>query len=388
MGKYSQDQNQKEYEASPLKRLFLTVGGVFCVGVTAMLLLTVLQGRGASAIDASTARANLGIMDQFDMSIGNAVSDALDGILSLKKMYWLPDEFSAAPNPDPACAGEVTDPHDMKLILEDAQKRLNIEDMVFSVDTPIQEGSRISYYLDDTIFSVTWKQPVDKCIYTMSEVKVGHPSQFRRFLSGGSYGSGVLYTASDMAASVNAVTACSGDYYSYRPGGTTIFDGEVMRVNGNIFDICFVDSEGDLILSKAGELNGQEEVEKFVKDRDIRFSLCFGPILVEDGQPRAAELYPVGEGFKHYSRAAIGQQEPLHYILATANMEPDYPVAPTLVEFGRRLSEMGVRKAYALDGGQTATLIANDQVINTVSYGNERLISDIIYFGTAIPEGQ
>ena len=374
-------------DEGPMRLALCAVGTVFCAGITVLLLITLLRGSGVSAAKVNTEGVNLGIMDKFDMAISNSVSNALDGVLTLQKVYWLPDDSSAAPKPNPDRAGKTDDPAKMKDILEDARQRLFIEDMVFSEDTPILEGSEISYYLDDTIFSVTWKQTFDHCVYTLSEVKVGHPSQFRRFLSGGSYGSGVLYTASDMAESVNAVTAASGDYYSYRPGGTTVYGGEVVKVNGDNFDICFIDEQGDLIFSRAKELSGKESVEAFVKENKIKFSLCFGPVLVEDGQACQIGLYPVGEGDRHFSRAAIGQQGKLHYVLATANLERYYPETPTLQQFAQNLSNLGIKKAYALDGGQTATLIANNEVINTVSYGNERLISDIIYFATAIPDG-
>ena len=38
-------------------------------------------------------------------------------------------------------------------------------------------------------------------------------------------------------------------------------------------------------------------------------------------------------------------------------------------------------------GGQTTTIVLNNEVINHVNYGSERKISDIIYFATAMPEG-
>ena len=48
--------------------------------------------------------------------------------------------------------------------------------------------------------------------------------------------------------------------------------------------------------------------------------------------------------------------------------------------------ERGCEKAYALDGGQTASIIINHELINPVQFGYERFTSDIIYFATAIPE--
>ena len=45
------------------------------------------------------------------------------------------------------------------------------------------------------------------------------------------------------------------------------------------------------------------------------------------------------------------------------------------------------RMAYCLDGGQTAAIVMCDQLINRPVYGQQRKISDIIYFATAMPEG-
>ena len=42
---------------------------------------------------------------------------------------------------------------------------------------------------------------------------------------------------------------------------------------------------------------------------------------------------------------------------------------------------------YTLDGGQTAVIAMNDKLINSVLFGFQRKISDIIYFATAVPDG-
>ena len=75
-------------------------------------------------------------------------------------------------------------------------------------------------------------------------------------------------------------------------------------------------------------------------------------------------------------------------MVVTANNEGKYGNFPTLFSFAKVLAGVGIEKAYTLDGGQTATIVMNDQVINRVSYGAERYISDIIYFATAIPENE
>ena len=80
----------------------------------------------------------------------------------------------------------------------------------------------------------------------------------------------------------------------------------------------------------------------------------------------------------------------LHYLLVAANQDPDRGLerVPTMTEFGKQLYAFGAEQAYALDGGQTAVIVTNDKLINRPSYGYQRAISDIIYFATAIPNGE
>ena len=56
-----------------------------------------------------------------------------------------------------------------------------------------------------------------------------------------------------------------------------------------------------------------------------------------------------------------------------------------MMQFANRVAETGCLQAYAVDGGQTSTVVMNNEVRNHVNYGSERPISDIIYFATAKP---
>ena len=73
-------------------------------------------------------------------------------------------------------------------------------------------------------------------------------------------------------------------------------------------------------------------------------------------------------------------------MVVAVNMEPYAVSMPTLKQFATRLWEMGIPNAYSLDGGQTATIVMGGTLINSVDYGDQRDISDIIYFATALPE--
>jgi exopolysaccharide biosynthesis protein len=332
----------------------------------------------------------LGIMDRFDMQMTNQISSALDGVLSIEKVYWLNDDDQIAPEPDQDKFGTTTNSADLADFLEEAKALLGVEDTLFSLDTKIYAGSEITYYLDETIMVITWKELINNSVYTFSEVKIAHPSQFRRFLADAVYGSDKQYVTTQMAASVNAVTASSGDFYKFRPSGIKVYDGQVMHFNNSV-DTLFITDQGDFLFAYRRELADKAAAQKFVDDNNVRFSLAFGPVLVQDGKRvNIPGNYGLGEPDDHYPRAGIAKMPgELHYLLVAANQDPGrYEYVPTMQEFADQMKAFGAEQAYALDGGQTAVIVTNDKLINRPSYGYQRAISDIIYFATAIPNGE
>ena len=166
-----------------------------------------------------------------------------------------------------------------------------------------------------------------------------------------------------------------------------------MHFNNSI-DTLFITDEGDFLFSYRRELANKEAAQQFVDENNVRFSLAFGPVLVHDGQLAKIPMdYGLGEvkNNQHYPRAAIAKMPGnLHYLMVAANQDPDRGLnnVPTMTEFAAQMAAFGAEQAYALDGGQTAVIVTNDKLINRPSYGYQRQISDIIYFATAMPEGE
>ena len=333
----------------------------------------------------------LGALDRFDMQMTNKISSALEGVLSIEKVYWLNDHDQIAPEPDQDKFGTTSDPATMQGFLDEAKELLGVEDTLFSTETKLYANTQVTYYLDETIMVITWQELIGGGVYTLSEVKIAHPSQFRRFLADGVYGSDKQYTTTQMATSVNAVTASSGDFYKFRPTGIKVYDGQVMHFNNSI-DTLFITENGDFLFSYRRELADKAAAQKFCDENKVRFSLAFGPVLVEDSQcVPIPPSYGLGEVNDYYPRAAIAKMPgELHYLLVAANQDPDrgYERVPNMTQFSQQLQAFGAVQAYALDGGQTAVIVTNDKLINRPSYGRQRQISDIIYFATAIPDGE
>ena len=360
---------------------------VFCVAITLTLLAVVLMSAGSKTTSAQANVQNATIMDKFDMYMTNEISNALDGVLSVEKVYWLSDSDIVAPEPNPSGYGQVDSPSELMWLLDEAKDLIGDQEMLFNENTPVWEGDKIYYYYDETILVITWKEIRDRSIFTISEVKVSHPSQFRRFLADGEYGSDKQYTTTEMAANANAVVASSGDFYKFRQYGTIVYGGQVQRFEGHYVDTCFINDDGDLVFAYRDQLQTEEDAEKFAEENNVRFSLAFGPILVDNGEVVQITNYPLGEIDREYSRAALCQMDDLHYLLVNCCGESNYQGRMRITTFAKYIGELGCEKAYALDGGQTTVIAMNDEMISSVDFGTQRRISDIIYFATAVPEG-
>lgn len=338
---------------------------------------------GGAALSSESAAA------AFTMYINNLTAAAMEDVLPIPKVYWLPEDLVVAPRPDPARFGESADPADTAEVLARAQPLLDGQETIWKPDTELRRNSTVKWYLDETIFSITWKQVIDRAIYTFTEVKLAHPSQFRRYLADNTFAAPVQYLPTELAKTVHAVSAMSGDFYKFRQHGIVVYQRQLYRSAGGVLDTCFVDSAGNLNFVRGGELADEEAIRRYIDEHDILFSLAFGPVMIENGENVMPASYLVGEINDEYARSVLCQLGNCHYLLVTTNHERDYgnwllpasTVANTLVR-------MGVPKAYTLDGGQTASMIVNGELINSVEFGYQRAVSDIIYFATAIPEAE
>lgn len=358
--------------------------------VLVLLTAVVLSALGCQKVEETTEKtvSTEALVTTFQTEVTELLEETEATETEPKPVYQILDPTGPGPVPKAECYGEVSDPHELQWLIDEAQKLLEGQSLYFSVDTEIFPESTVQYYLDDTILAITWKQRVENTAFTFAEVKLVHPSQFRRHLSGEGFGSGKLALTSEMAQSVNAVVGCSGDYYSYRRRGLVIVDGKAEKYVSGLDDTCYINGEGDMILERDQEFKTVEDVQAYADENDIRFSLSFGPILVKDGENVCPKNYDLGEVKERYSRAAICQMDKLHYLYIAAGMEGEAFGLMTMRTFSKHVAATGCQQAYALDGGQTTTIVLNNEVINHVNYGSERRISDIIYFATAIHEGE
>ena len=383
--------------------LFIILGIVIIPAasfLTGKLLLAMAQDLGRPKAAAAKTTADMTLRQNFEdhmeaqlygtkVALTNSEKPEIPEVdlPPVRKVYWIEEDVMVAPEPNQNLFGQSNDPEVLANVLHEARWLLDGQKMYFDPNGQRYADSTVNYYLDDSILAVTWQEVHDGSVYTFSEIKVSHPSQFCRHLADGEYGSDKQYETTEMAATVNAVVASAGDFYRFRDFGAVVYKGEAKRVEGTYAETCYIDANGDMHFTYGGEVTKVQQVQEFVDEHDIRFSLAFGPILVDNYELIEHTWYGVGEITEGYARAALCQMDKLHYIVVAANTTGPYQEIPTVAQFAKNVAATGCIHAYCLDGGQTATIVMNDKLMNRPVYGQQRKISDIIYFATAIPEG-
>lgn len=363
-----------------LKKILISVAAVFCVIFISAVLISCI----AAPDDAGDTQTPPLSQNPTDGAPGETTASTDGAGAELTETDPVPEtEPTVAPT---ECTfigfGTCESAAELGWLLDAASDLLNGQDTLFTTETPVLEGTLINYYLDDTLFAVCWQQVMDNMIYTISEVKIAEPTQFRRYLSENSVKSKALFTTTQLSEQAGAVIAGSGDYFQSREAGIVVYDGVCVRCYGaKQLDTCFVDINGDLILAPKGTFEGTKAVQQFVDENNISFSFAFGPILVSDGVRCEPSNYGLGEPKGHYARAAICQRDDLHYLMVVANGNKSYQNYPDIHVFAENIEALGCEKAYALDGGQTGTIAYNHQAMNPTQYADgQRRITDIFCF--------
>ena len=378
----------------PKRSLFSRIAGPVSVVLTLVLLVGLVFHLSAASQKATVKISVPNVPEKFDAmmnAVGSMLPTAPGGsggemITSdqAPQLNKLNDSDLVAPKPLAECYGEAGRVEEMSWFAEKAAGLLQGQKLYFGPERELLEGAPIKYYLDDSIAVVTWKELVGVTVLTFAEVKIADGSQFRRFLADGRYGADTQYKTTEMAQTVNAVLASSGDFYKFHYNGIVVYEGEVRKVHANRADTCFIDDGGNMIFCYQDVKMTQAEAQKFVDENNIRFSLVFGPILVDNGERCEPANYDLGEVNSFSPRAALCQMDELHYLVVTANPEEAHPGKLNIHQFAERIAQTGCQKAYTLDGGQTAAIALDGELVNHVLYGQQRPISDIIYFATSV----
>ncbi len=180
----------------------------------------------------------------------------------------------------------------------------------------------------------------------------------------------------DLCAETGAAFAVSGDFVAIREDGLIIRNGELLQ-NRNYTDICALYIDGTMAVYEKPDKTVDE-----LTDGSVWQTWCFGPNLLGEG----GQAIEISHKLMHENpRCAIGYYEPGHYCFVVVDgRQKYYSDGMTLTELSAFMSELGCKAAYNLDGGQSAQMVLEDNIVNMPANGGRR-VGDIIYFERTEP---
>jgi exopolysaccharide biosynthesis protein len=258
-------------------------------------------------------------------------------------------EPTPSPTPDPAANGD------------------------FSATFPAYDtgtSALYSYQTDTVKIAINKVQP-DGVTYFVADVYVKSIDAFKTAFAKDSYGRGLHEMPLKVATDNNAVFAVSGDYYGAREQGVVVRNGILYRdVMGD--DVCILGKDGKLSVYQKSSFSPLDML-----DDTVWQAWAFGPALVQDGA--ACDTSSSRIKVKN-PRSAIGYYSPGHYcFIVVDGRQNGYSTGMTLDELANTFVSLGCVTAYNLDGGATAMMVFDGEVVNQPTNGG-RSSSDIIYF--------
>jgi exopolysaccharide biosynthesis protein len=225
-------------------------------------------------------------------------------------------------------------------------------------------------YQSDTARVAVNKLKVGESVCFVADVWVRDVRSVRSGLAKGQAGQGVTDDVVDMSRQLEAIAAINGDYYGARARGIVIRNGALYR-DSAYEDVCVLYEDGVMETYTKEEFSISEAVE-----RKAWQAWSFGPELLDGGKAKTmfnSSVVPANP------RSAIGYYEPGHYCLVVVDgRQRDYSLGLDMKELSSLFEKLGCKTAYNLDGGQSAMMTFEGELINQ-PYNGGRPSSDIVY---------
>jgi len=252
----------------------------------------------------------------------------------------------------------------------------NLIESVLNAD--VQSERVVTYEGDDAVIYIDKKwfgDGDDKITYYSADIYVTSVDVLKTGLAKDTYGKNIKDSIFNMASENNAVFAVNGDFYGNSEEGIVVRNGIKYRDNLNDVDICVLFTNGEMKTYTYEEFDTEA-----VLAQGVWQAWCFGPMLL-DGKGGVLESFNTTTYLNSANpRSAIGYIEPGHYKIVTVDgRDPGYSKGVTLSELAAIMSDEGCTTAYNLDGGCSAMMVYEGELVNIPDRGRE--ISDIIYIG-------
>jgi exopolysaccharide biosynthesis protein len=232
-------------------------------------------------------------------------------------------------------------------------------------------GALYSYQTNTVRIAINRVQE-NSVTYFVADVYVKNIDALKTAFAKGKYGKNIYDFPLTTANENQAVFAVTGDYYSARSQGIVVRNGTLYRDVPNT-DVCVLYNDGEMKTYDSAIFNLTDALT-----RGIWQSWSFGPPLLDENGGKLSEFNSTLTD--RHPRSAIGYYAPGHYCFVVVDgRQKDYSIGMNLTELSTLFESLGCKQAYNFDGGATAVMIFQGNVINQ-PYKGGRESGDIIYF--------
>ena len=168
------------------------------------------------------------------------------------------------------------------------------------------------------------------------------------------------YTVAEMVQKFDAVAATNAGGF-YDPDGTgngsipdtlVVYDGEIYY-SGSGTRQGFVGFDSNHILHVANNITTKE-----IQEKDIRYGVCFGPVLIVNGEPCEISISGVNP------RTAIGQRSDGAILMLVIDGRQVISMGATMQDLIDIMMDYGAVNACNLDGGSSSLMWFEGEYIN------------------------
>lgn len=187
-------------------------------------------------------------------------------------------------------------------------------------------------------------------------------------------GKNVTETVSEMAEDNNAIFAINADYASHYDEGIVIKNGQILRSSISDREAVALYYDGTVDTFSESNTSASE-----LLNAGAWQVWSFGPILLEDSIIVSSTNDGVSRNEVDNPRSAFGIVSENHYMFVTIDGRSNDSDGVDIEELADIMLEIGCTEAYNFDGGGSATMWFDGEVINNPSSGDEREVGDCVY---------
>lgn len=238
-----------------------------------------------------------------------------------------------------------------------------------------------SYKSNNISITITTLRRYETQVY-VADIVLKDISYLQTAVANGTFGRNIKDTTSAMAEENDAILAINGDYYGFHDRGYVLRNGYLYRETkhrSRDYDDLAIYEDGRFEIFYESQYKAEE-----IADAGAVQIFSFGPGLVKNNKVIVGKNSEVTYALQSNPRTAIGEIEPLHYVMVVSDGRTEESEGLTLYELAQVMEELGCKTAYNLDGGGSSTMWFMGRVVNCPTDGKkngERRISDIVYIG-------